>query len=291
MYTGYQKDRVANTYFAQAREYAAHEGRFTGEDVIKGNIFRPYIINHYTYCLNQPLKFLDLNGCEPVDAIVYAEAMGADVNVALEYYPHAEGKSYLYTATTITYKGRSHTFDLPNGKVDDSEINEVFGGENSWIPNGQTYQAYLGSHKVFNTPAHHSSVVVFATPDCPVFGNHSQFDNSFSNVNYATVGGGATGGIKVVGGTLIGAFNRPSDVDLAIKTEMLVMGIDAHTIHQLFGHTGNFEKSANLRYDLFPHSNFKGYNSGSFIAGLLQSLRFRLCTRTTFAWMGKTSPM
>lgn len=36
-YTGYQKDSVAGTYYAQARKYDAWSGRFTGEDVIKGS--------------------------------------------------------------------------------------------------------------------------------------------------------------------------------------------------------------------------------------------------------------
>ena len=34
-YTGYQKDNIANTYYAQTREYTPSVGRFAGEDVIK----------------------------------------------------------------------------------------------------------------------------------------------------------------------------------------------------------------------------------------------------------------
>ena len=37
-YIGYQRDEVANTYYAQAREYKAEIGRFVGEDIIKGSI-------------------------------------------------------------------------------------------------------------------------------------------------------------------------------------------------------------------------------------------------------------
>ena len=73
------------------------------------------------------------------------------------------------------------------------------------------------------------------------------------------------------GGALMGEFNRKSDVNLAIKEEMLAMGIDANTINQLFQYTEAFYKNPNLVYELFPRS-IDGYNSGSFLAGLLQSL-------------------
>ena len=36
-YTGYQRDNVAGTYYAQAREYQAEVGRFTSEDIIRGS--------------------------------------------------------------------------------------------------------------------------------------------------------------------------------------------------------------------------------------------------------------
>ena len=40
-YTGYQKDAVAGTYYAQAREYDAWAGRFVSEDIIKGSTAYP----------------------------------------------------------------------------------------------------------------------------------------------------------------------------------------------------------------------------------------------------------
>ena len=64
-YTGYQKDSVANTYYAQAREYKSEMGRFTGEDIIKGNIFRPFTTNSYAYCWNNPIELVDLDGASP----------------------------------------------------------------------------------------------------------------------------------------------------------------------------------------------------------------------------------
>ena len=37
-YTGYQRDEIAGTYYAQAREYLAENGRFAGQDLIVGGI-------------------------------------------------------------------------------------------------------------------------------------------------------------------------------------------------------------------------------------------------------------
>ena len=61
-YTGYRYDNVADTYFAQAREYVAGVGRFAGEDWIKGNMEQPFSLNWYGYCFGNPLVFVDRDG-------------------------------------------------------------------------------------------------------------------------------------------------------------------------------------------------------------------------------------
>ncbi len=79
-YTGYQRDSIAGTYYAQAREYNAGAGRFTGQDIIAGVIEQPFSMNRYTYCFNTPMVLVDLNGLTPEkytydreDAIHYAQ--------------------------------------------------------------------------------------------------------------------------------------------------------------------------------------------------------------------------
>lgn len=67
-YTGYSKDSIANTYFAQAREYLPGSRRFSGEDRIKGKMTYPHTLNKYGYCWNNPLYYIDSNGCEPQTA-------------------------------------------------------------------------------------------------------------------------------------------------------------------------------------------------------------------------------
>ncbi len=69
-YTGYQRDAVTNTYFAQAREYLPKEGRFGGEDWIKGSIARPFTLNSYGYCWGNPVGLVDFDGKAPDPATV-----------------------------------------------------------------------------------------------------------------------------------------------------------------------------------------------------------------------------
>ena len=66
-YTGYQHDQVSDTYFAQAREYRAGEGRFDGEDLIKGIIEMPFTLNSYGYCWGNPMLLVDLDGKKAQD--------------------------------------------------------------------------------------------------------------------------------------------------------------------------------------------------------------------------------
>ena len=61
-YTGYQKDDVTGTLFAQAREYMPRVGRFTAQDKIAGFAHAPNTLNTYAYCWNQPFKYVDLDG-------------------------------------------------------------------------------------------------------------------------------------------------------------------------------------------------------------------------------------
>ena len=61
-YTGYQRDEIAGTYYAQAREYLAESGRFAGQDLIVGFIEYPETLNRYGYCWDNPFKYVDYDG-------------------------------------------------------------------------------------------------------------------------------------------------------------------------------------------------------------------------------------
>ena len=72
-YTGYRHDKVADTYFAQAREYLPSVGRFGGEDWIKGNIEKPFSLNQYGYCWGNPIGLVDRDGKTPEMASNYSQ--------------------------------------------------------------------------------------------------------------------------------------------------------------------------------------------------------------------------
>jgi len=61
-FTGYQKDDISETYFAQAREYVPELKRFMSQDKIAGFVGAPQTLNPYTYCWNQPQSYVDLDG-------------------------------------------------------------------------------------------------------------------------------------------------------------------------------------------------------------------------------------
>ncbi len=61
-YTGYQRDKVSGTYYAQAREYLAESGRFAGQDLIAGFTEYPETLNRYGYCWDNPFRYVDFDG-------------------------------------------------------------------------------------------------------------------------------------------------------------------------------------------------------------------------------------
>ena len=63
-FTGYMRDDISDTLFAQAREYMPEIGRFMGRDILKGRVEQARSLNEYAYCHNDPVGFVDLNGME-----------------------------------------------------------------------------------------------------------------------------------------------------------------------------------------------------------------------------------
>lgn len=61
-YTGYQKDRITDVYYAQAREYIPYIGRFAARDFVKGQQDDPLSMNEYIYCRDNPTEYVDRNG-------------------------------------------------------------------------------------------------------------------------------------------------------------------------------------------------------------------------------------
>ena len=79
-FTGYERDGETGLDFAQARYYANVQGRFTSVDPFnpifetEGSAFIDWISepgrwNRYSYALNNPLKYVDVNGEDPLQII------------------------------------------------------------------------------------------------------------------------------------------------------------------------------------------------------------------------------
>jgi len=58
LFAGKEKD-ATGLYYYGARYYDPEIGRFITRDILRGNRFVPQSLNRYTYCFNNPLKYVD----------------------------------------------------------------------------------------------------------------------------------------------------------------------------------------------------------------------------------------
>lgn len=123
-FTGYQKDSVSGNYFAQAREYMPAEGRFASSDAFGGSIGLPISLNHYLYCFDNPLIYLDLSG-------YYTPQEGDEAHTLLQEKLNKEYGDYFETEFPVTGYKYSKTgagevdillLDNGNGEVEVYEI-------------------------------------------------------------------------------------------------------------------------------------------------------------------------
>ncbi|MBN2335469.1 RHS repeat-associated core domain-containing protein [Candidatus Bathyarchaeota archaeon] len=84
-YTGKQEDPTGLYYFG-ARYYDPVTGRFTTRDIIFGNLVDPQSLNRYSYCRNNPHKYIDPDGRSETLAEVLAVLGWAEYQGFLEMY-------------------------------------------------------------------------------------------------------------------------------------------------------------------------------------------------------------
>ena len=117
-FTGYQKDEVSNTYFAQAREYQPTVGRFLVEDLVEGKLSIPDTFNQYVYCWNNPMNLVDLDGLLPSDEIQAQQDSESGVN----RNPNPISLSNSYTPAGVCLPEAETTFE-----------EELYGAVGAWM--------------------------------------------------------------------------------------------------------------------------------------------------------------
>ena len=66
-FTGQIHDIDTDLYYFNARYYDPTLGRFIQADSIIPDVYNPQSVNPYSYVLNNPLKYIDPSGNEPID--------------------------------------------------------------------------------------------------------------------------------------------------------------------------------------------------------------------------------
>ena len=122
-YAGEYFDKETGTYYLRARYYNPSTGRFSAEDPIRSGL------NWYTYCVNNPLAFIDPWGLAEVAARAFAEGYGASVQWN---YNYSSSDGTVYARATFSYgnfSSLSISGVLRNDIMyaDDSVFNNYFG--------------------------------------------------------------------------------------------------------------------------------------------------------------------
>ena len=117
-FTGYMRDDISDTLFAQAREYMPEIGLFMGRDIIKGRVEKPRSLNEYAYCHNDPVGFVDLNGMDAILVNKNVETFGfTGIDHMGGFFQDYDSKwYYFYWGNTVKFTEVESNF---NGSIQD----------------------------------------------------------------------------------------------------------------------------------------------------------------------------
>jgi RHS repeat-associated protein len=180
-------------------------------------------------------------------------------------------------------------------------------------PCGLDALAFVGVHLVaFGN--YHTSIIIIVDSNSKFYNDPQflTFGNPKLNLKYITIGAGPTTtiGLFLPGkDRLVNGINRPKDMILDNKVELLFLKLfnpsnnicDKHinkdnTIDKLLELNDNYQKYNELLdfpldYDLWPSPNNDGYNSNSFVHGLLLSSGIMNIPTPTFSVPGWNKPV
>ncbi len=99
LYAGYQYDVETGLYYINARMYDPVTARFLQADTYLGNLNDPLSLNLYTYCLNNPQKYVDPTGHSVLLAFLLVTAVSFAVGAGMEYI----NQKYIEKRDVINY--------------------------------------------------------------------------------------------------------------------------------------------------------------------------------------------
>ena len=150
-YTGYQRDEIAGTYYAQAREYLAESGRFAGQDLIVGFAEYPETLNRYGYCRGNSLKYIDLDGKWAISLkgainATFLLGIGADIDLSIDDNGNV-GIQWSYSVPFVNDTKAVGLFDAGiAAQVQVMNVDSIFDleGKGSYIGGSGGYLGYFG---------------------------------------------------------------------------------------------------------------------------------------------------
>ncbi len=99
LYAGYQYDAETGLYYINARMYDPVTARFLQADTYLGSLNDPLSLNLYTYCLNNPQKYVDPTGHSVLLAFLLVTAVSFAVGAGMEYI----NQKYIEQRDVINY--------------------------------------------------------------------------------------------------------------------------------------------------------------------------------------------
>ena len=81
LYAGYQYDEETGLYYINARMYDPVTAQFLQRDTCAGTMYDPLSLNLYTYCLNNPHKYVDPSGHFVITAALILMAVRIGISV------------------------------------------------------------------------------------------------------------------------------------------------------------------------------------------------------------------
>ncbi len=209
-YTGEFYDEETGLYYLRARYYDPNLGRFTTEDSYWGEDNNPLSLNLYTYCMNDPIQYVDPTGHMTYNEMVFylgkdaaekykheAEPDPTPKGITLSEVADATTWSQDSSKATFTINGKTQSLYLDNGKVYDS-----WGYERGIVQNGHITVSDYEYGNLFgsSTSSGSSSTTLTVNPWEHVTSAHTRDGSNVTINNYGimdTITGGKNSSLFV----------------------------------------------------------------------------------------------